>query len=419
MCAKATATMTNSATEPSIGVAGQAVSTRIVSIDIFRGLTMAVMIFVNELAGVSGLPRWTEHAHAMENRMTYVDMVFPFFLFIVGLSMPLAVRQRLRKTNSAVSLWGHILLRSFSLVVLGLILANASRAGILHPPLNGDAWALIALIGAALYLNVYPASPRWKGLFSTLQVIGLATVAVMLILFRRPLHTGALAWLDPSYPEILGLIGFTYFAVCLLYIPTRKWSFAPLVWFALLVLLCIVSTDELLNFPNHAHLWFWPWGNGAMACVTMAGVVTSEIFLGSPRFKTPEQKMLAGAVFGMVLLAAGWALAPLGISKIRATPTWSLVSAGAAVLAFTLLYWICDVRKHSAWAGFVRPAGSNTLLTYLLPDLWFFLFASLGVTYLDTLWAAGWPGVMKTVLFTALMLAIASVLTRLKVRLQL
>ena len=60
-------------------------SSRILSIDIFRGLTILVMIFVNDLAEVKGLPWWTYHLPGNVNGMTYVDMVFPFFLFIVGI----------------------------------------------------------------------------------------------------------------------------------------------------------------------------------------------------------------------------------------------------------------------------------------------------------------------------------------------
>ena len=59
----------------------QTTAHRVLSIDIFRGLTMAAMIFVNALAGVRGLPWWTYHAPAQVDVMTYVDMVFPFFLF--------------------------------------------------------------------------------------------------------------------------------------------------------------------------------------------------------------------------------------------------------------------------------------------------------------------------------------------------
>ena len=61
-----------------------------------------------QLAEVRGLPSWTNHAHAWEDRMTYVDMVFPFFLFAAGMSMPLAVAQRLKRNPSTLALCLHI-----------------------------------------------------------------------------------------------------------------------------------------------------------------------------------------------------------------------------------------------------------------------------------------------------------------------
>src|SRR5260370_758869 len=98
---------------------------RVASIDIFRGLTMIVMVFVNDLAAVKGLHWWNYHAPARVDAMTYVDMVFPAFLFILGMAIPLATEQRLRKDPSPAHLWLHIVSRSLSLLILGLILANA------------------------------------------------------------------------------------------------------------------------------------------------------------------------------------------------------------------------------------------------------------------------------------------------------
>jgi predicted acyltransferase len=175
----------------------------------------------------------------------------------------------------------------------------------------------------------------------------------------------------------------------------------------------------MLAFPDRVPLYFWPFGNGAMACIITAGVITSSIFLGNGSRSNPRRAMIVAAGFGLLMLAAGKALTPFGISKIRATPTWSLYSIGAAVLAFTFLYWVCDVKHWTRWAFFVHPAGENTLTTYLLPDLWYFLSISLGFTFLDTHFTLGWPAVVKTFAFTFLILAIAGLLTKLKVRLQL
>src|SRR6516225_3131705 len=138
-----------------------AAAPRVVSIDIFRGLTIMVMIFVNELAEVRGLPWWTYHAHANQDVMTYVDMVFPFFLFIVGLSMPLAIEQRLRRNPSLGSLWLHVMIRSCSLIVLGLILANAEKVDASRTGMSGSVWGLLGLTSAGLYLNFYPKSQRF------------------------------------------------------------------------------------------------------------------------------------------------------------------------------------------------------------------------------------------------------------------
>ena len=391
---------------------------RVVSIDIFRGLTMAVMIFVNALSDVPGLPWWTYHAHAQEDLMTYVDMVFPFFLFIVGMSMPLSIAQRLKRNASMTALWVHVLLRVLGLLVLGLILANADYCDAARMPMRGSTWGLLALLCAGLYLNVYPRSERFPSYSLVLRYGGLAGVIALLAVFRRTAPGGHAAWIDFSYPEILGLIALSYLAISILYIPSRRWRWAPAVWFVLLVLLCVFSAAKMLVFTDHLSLYVWPFGNGAMACIIMAGAITSSLFLGTGAERSPQRAMTLAVAFGAAMLAAGWALAPLGISKIRATPTWSLVSIGAAVLMFTLLYWICDVQRFTRWAFFVHPAGANTLTTYLLPDLWYFFTAAVGFTFLDTHWATGWPAVVKTFAFTFAMLGIAGILTRLKVRLQ-
>jgi hypothetical protein len=228
-----------------------------------------------------------------------------------------------------------------------------------------------------------------------------------------------LSWISIGYPEILGLIGYTYLAVCIVYIPTRRWLWAPLVLFIAMMTFNALSAARLLTVTNRWPYWVWPFSNGAMAGIMLAGIVTSTIFLGAHRWQSPRQKITLGLVFGVVSLIAGWLLTPLGISKIRATPTWSLYSIGAAVLLFTALFWICDVKKRTAWAFFARPAGANTLTTYLLPDLWDYALAALGVRFFDNHFTSGLPGALWCAVFTAFILAVAALMTRWKVRLQL
>jgi predicted acyltransferase len=394
---------------------------RVASIDVFRGLTMIVMIFVNELAEIKGLPWWTYHAPGRVDAMTYVDMVFPAFLFILGMAIPLATEQRLRKDASMLHLWGHILLRSFSLLVLGLILANASAGDSALMHFDKHLWPIVALIGACLFLQVYPRSEKYTKLFTVLRIAGLVIVAVMFAIFRRTTRDGNVAWIKTAYPEILGLIAFTYFAVCLLYIPTQRWRWAPLAWFVVLIAFCAACAAQWITFASHLTLYTWPFSNGAMAALAMAGVATSIVFVGPASLSWPtfRDKLKLALPFAVICLIAGRLLTPLGISKIRATPTWTLYCVGCFVLLFVLLYWICDVLHYTRWARFTRPAGSNTLLTYLLPDFWYFILGALGIKWFSEHFAWGVHGVIRTILFTAAMLGIAELLTRAKLRLQL
>ena len=390
---------------------------RVASIDIFRGLTVLVMIFVNDLSSVHGLPWWTYHAHADQDAMTYVDMVFPFFLFIVGMSMPLAMTQRLKRNSSMASLWLHVLSRSAGLVVLGLILANAEKGDPARMGLNPNVWALLGLAGGVLFWFSPSREQRSSGIFRWLRFAGLVLLLLTFALFRRSTGSGHGGWIDGSYPEILGLIGYTYLAVAILYLPSRRWLWAPLAWMVALTAACAVLTA--LHVRLHVPLYLWPFNSGAMASITMAGVVTSTIFFGAHRWQSLTQRMRLAFGFAAAMLISAWLLTPLGISKIRATPTWCLYSSGAAVLSFALLYWVCDVKQKRTWAQFVRPAGENTLLTYLLPDFYYFLTTLVGFTFIDKHFSTGALGVARAVVFTLVMLAFSALLTRARIRLQL
>ena len=72
----------------------QKTTLRIASIDIFRALTMLLMIFVNDLWTLNNIPEWLGHRPADYDGMGLADVVFPAFLFIVGLSIPFAIKSR-------------------------------------------------------------------------------------------------------------------------------------------------------------------------------------------------------------------------------------------------------------------------------------------------------------------------------------
>jgi heparan-alpha-glucosaminide N-acetyltransferase len=393
---------------------------RIVSLDILRGLNVALMIFVNELAEVKGLPWWTYHAPGTIDAMTYVDMVFPGFLFILGMAIPLALQARIKKGYNSPALLGHITLRSVALVVLGIILANGSQEDpdLMHG-IGRFAWGLTALLAACLIWFSYPKSEEkfWRNVYHGLRLLGFVILIALAAIYRHKNRDGSVGWLSYGYPEILGLIGYTYFAVSLLYLATRRWLWAPAVWFVAFTAFNVACSGHYLNI--HLPWYEFPLQNGSMPCITFAGITLTTIFFLEPRLDTFRKKAIPSIIFGVLSLVAARLLYSFGISKIRATPTWCLYAIGATVLLFLLLYFICDVKHHTKWAFWVRSAGSNTLLTYLLPDFWYYILGITSLTYLNTHFNWGAWGIARALVFTVLVLSISAVLTKMRLRLQL
>jgi heparan-alpha-glucosaminide N-acetyltransferase len=111
---------------------------RVTSIDALRGFVMFMMIFVNDLAGApsSIVPDWMAHfddRHKSGSGMTFVDLVFPGFLFIVGMSIPFALGPRLKRGEPLWKIGGHIIIRTLALLALGILMVNGEEGG-------GTAW---------------------------------------------------------------------------------------------------------------------------------------------------------------------------------------------------------------------------------------------------------------------------------------
>ena len=122
---------------------------------------MIVMIFVNELAEVKGLPWWTYHAPGKVDAMTYVDMVFPAFLFILGMAIPLATEQRLARATAFPHFWLTSSSAPLALLVLGIILANAGAGdpALIHIS-TVSSGRFLALLGAMSLLDRLPEDRR-------------------------------------------------------------------------------------------------------------------------------------------------------------------------------------------------------------------------------------------------------------------
>ena len=110
--------------------------------DLVRGADVWLMLFVNEMAGVKDTPAFLRHLPATADGMTITDVVFPAFLFITGMAIPLALGARLSRGDSRAAVWRHVLGRTAILLVLGVLMISAEHASAnaILPP---AAWNLL------------------------------------------------------------------------------------------------------------------------------------------------------------------------------------------------------------------------------------------------------------------------------------
>src|SRR4030043_747940 len=97
---------------------------RLASLDAFRGFDILVMIFVNYIAGMSGIPFLLQHAKADMDTFTLTDVVFPGFLFIVGVAIPLSLEKRLALSEPICKILRRSSPRATGLLFLGVLFVN-------------------------------------------------------------------------------------------------------------------------------------------------------------------------------------------------------------------------------------------------------------------------------------------------------
>lgn len=388
---------------------------RILSIDALRGITILVMIFVNELAGVSGIPVWMKHMPADADAMTFVDVVFPAFLFIVGMSIPFAINRRISKGDNFWQLQWHILWRSLGLLVLGLFMVNAEdgyNEAAMGMPIH--AWSLLFYVCVILVWNVYSFSQKW--IVYVLKSIGIAGLIILALLYRG--GEDGTEHMQPHWWGILGLIGWAYLYSCIIYQLFKGNVYGILAMIAACVIFYAVARQPAVQHSA------WKWmagqsGHAAHVSIVLCGMLLSLIFFDQGLNSTRQQRYWQAAGFTLILLVTGFFLRPyFKISKIHATPTWCLYSAAICCVLFSFLYWLIDIKHKSKWTNFFRPAAANPLLTYIIPFIIYALLHLMHVKLPDVL-QTGITGLLWCIFYAVVVMGIAKGLNKAGIKLQL
>jgi len=348
---------------------------RIASIDILRALTMLLMIWVNDFWSLTGVPKWLSHAAASEDYMGFSDIIFPLFLFIVGLSIPLAIENRMAKNESKSTILKHILIRSLSLLLIGFFMVNWETSHYDSIPGGNQLWGLLMAIAVSLIWMNWKRSPVPEKWHLPLQVLGFAILVLLAVIYRGgPVGEYGMR---TQWWGILGLIGWAYAYNALVYLYSKGNIYILAVsWLVMNVLAVLKFTDMAIEggefMSNFSALY-----SGTVPAFTAAGVLATMIFKELSKKKANTAYMLIIAL-GMINMAYGLGTRPIwGISKIQGTPSWLALCTGIGFLLFAVLYYIADVRGKVNWAKIIAPAGTATLTCYMVP---YYVYSIRGLT---------------------------------------
>lgn len=387
----------------------QTLPQRILAIDGFRAVTLLLMLFVNDIPGLHGVPHWLHHAGWNEDMLGFSDTIFPAFLFAVGLSIPLAIQNRMEKGDSLWRVLLHIGERTFALLLMGLFMVNLDSLDSSTCVLSHHWYVICMVIGFFLVWNSYPhaETKSMKYLFIGLRMAGTALLVFLYLIYKG--NNGQLFGIQ--WWGILGLIGWTYMVCALVYLFTKQYLMRTMVVWVLFVVLSVLTHSGVLNLgvvPSDMTLH----------ALGMSGVLTAILMQRLAHKKSSGRFLLFLSGLGLIMLAAFFVSHPYWIiSKIQATPTWLFICTAIYFPLFGLFYWLMDVKGKTGWFAAIKPAGTVTLTCYMLPYVWYSVQGLLGWWYPHWM-NTGIPGLIRSLVYSLIIVQLAWLLMKLKVRLK-
>ena len=300
-------------------------TSRLASLDVFRGITIAGMILVNNPGSWSFV--YPPLRHAEWHGWTPTDLIFPFFLFIVGVAMAFSLVARLESGDDQSAIFLKVLKRS------------------------------LIIIGVGLFLNAFPRFDI----------------------------------LDMRYPGVLQRIGIVYFFASVIAMKTGIRGQAVtaglllLVYWALMALVPVpgfgvgdLSPDgNLAAFIDRAvfgsHTWQDTWDpEGLLSTIPAISTTLLGLLTGHLLRSGKERMEIAGWMFVLgwagILLGLVWNLA-FPINKNIWTSSYVIFTAGAALQFLGVCYWLIDIKGWRGWAFPGMVFGKNAIAVYVLSGI--------------------------------------------------
>lgn len=322
-------------------------ATRLVSLDILRGWTVIGMIVVNAAAGLGNYPVPAPMLHSHWIGLTFADLVFPAFVFVMGVSI--AVSMPSGRPDAA--LLRRIAWRSLRLIVLGIALSNI------------------------YWLRDYDQTVfRWPGVLQRLGVVFLIAAPMHLLMSTRAIVASAIVML------------LAYWGICLLPVPDGTPADLHVAGAN------FVSWVDRAVFGMHVYVR-QPLAYDPEGLLSTVPAIAQALFgvIAGRCVRAAKTSVLPGAAIAAVTLGLLWSLA-LPISKELWSPSFVLVTSGITLALFAVLHRFVDVRGRHLWGTTLWSAfGINAIAAYVLHEL---MADMLGWKSMDVVYrqAAQWIG---------------------------
>ena len=376
---------------------------------------MFLMIWVNDFGSLQNIPKWLKHGLSGEDYLGFSDLIFPWFLFVMGMSIPFSFEKRFTQGQSNGNIWKHIIFRTIALLILGLFHMNMEMYNHETSLIPKPYFIIICTIAFFMIWNIYPRSDH--NIFSKLlPIIGMVILILAILIYEGKDYNGISLGFSVHWWGILGLIGWSYFIAASCYYFTRT----SILGVSIAILICLGI--NVLNSSGIAYNIFawqkpdWIPGSGGLQALTLSGVLTSLVLMKLNQNKKSLYFILFS--MGITSLTIGLYLKNYFIiSKISGTPTWVLISMSTALFLFMLIYWIVDIKGEISWYSPIQIAGTATLSCYLIPYLYYSIMSFLDFQ-LPVFLITGFIGLLKSVVYTFIIIGIAWGFAKTKIQLK-
>ncbi|MBM3858021.1 MAG: DUF5009 domain-containing protein [Verrucomicrobia bacterium] len=346
-------------------------SSRLLSLDALRGFDMfwllgggaIVRLLAKDATEGSALGRLGQQfTHVKWDGFQFYDFIFPLFLFLIGVAVPLSISKRLARGDSKGKVFRHALIRFWWMVFCGWLIHGNLLSW--DPQKMRLSYSVLMMLGFGYLIAV--ALVLWTSLRT--QIIVTAAILVGY-------------WAAQMFVPVPGHVAGQFKEGCIFSDWVYDYSIA------------------LLGKPWSSH-WGrgWPvtlWTHGATA---MLGVFAAYV-IQSPQATC--DRLLRLVVLGAGCLLAGWLWSfHLPIVKVRWSSSYVLWCAGWSYLLVAVFHWVIDIKGWRKWAGLFVAIGSNSILAYLTTSLFMGAFRAIATTLFDgwKLWMnAYWHGVWMAV----------------------